>query len=100
MAKAMWKPGYRYKKAGIGLLDLIGGDVHQGDLFSGVDPRSRALMEVMDRANAKFGRGSMAFASSAKRVRGGEQRKQVCAMNQAALSPAYTTRWDQLVRVR
>ncbi|WP_343368528.1 Y-family DNA polymerase [Stenotrophomonas maltophilia] len=100
LTKAMWRQGHRYKKAGIGLLDLTAGDVHQGDLFAQVDPRSKALMEVMDRANAKFGRGSMAFASSAKRVRGGEQRKQVWAMNQAALSPAYTTRWDQLVRVR
>ncbi|WP_236613616.1 DUF4113 domain-containing protein [Xanthomonas arboricola] len=42
----------------------------------------------------------MAFASSAKRVRGVEQRKQVWAMNQAALSTAYATRWDQLIRVR
>jgi len=100
LAKAMWKPGYRYKKAGIGLLDLTASDVHQGDLFSGVDPRSKALMDVMDRANAKFGRGAMAFASSARRVRGGEQRKPVWAMNQTALSPAYTTRWDQLARVR
>ncbi|MBV6808171.1 DUF4113 domain-containing protein [Xanthomonas euvesicatoria] len=33
-------------------------------------------------------------------MRGGEQRKQVWAMNQATLSPAYTTRWDQLVRGR
>ncbi|QRD62778.1 Y-family DNA polymerase (plasmid) [Xanthomonas citri pv. citri] len=100
LTKAMWRQGYRYKKAGIGLLDLTAGDVHQGDLFAQVDPRSKALMEVMDKANAKFGRGSMAFASSAKRVRGGAQRRQLWAMNQAALSPAYTTRWDQLIRVR
>jgi len=100
LTKAMWREGYRYKKAGIGLLDLTARDVHQGDLFAQVDPRSHALMDVMDRANAKFGRGAMAFASSAKRVRGGEQRRQVWAMNQTALSPAYTTRWDQLVRVR
>ncbi|MDO7942987.1 hypothetical protein Q6A26_21615 [Xanthomonas euvesicatoria pv. eucalypti] len=54
LAKAMGKPDYRYKKAGVALLDLTAGDVHQGDLFSGVDPRSKALMEVMDRANAKL----------------------------------------------
>ncbi|WP_394687193.1 hypothetical protein [uncultured Xanthomonas sp.] len=74
---AMWRQGYRYKNAGIGLLDLTAGNVHQGDFFAQVDPRSKALMEVMevmDRANAKFGRGSMTFTSSAKRLRGGEQR--------------------------
>ncbi|SYZ54599.1 hypothetical protein CPBF426_27370 [Xanthomonas arboricola pv. juglandis] len=49
LAKTMWRPGYRYKKAGIGLLDLTAGNVHQGELFSGGDSRSKALMEVMDR---------------------------------------------------
>ncbi len=34
-------------------------------------------MEVMERAYAKFGRGSMAFASSAELVRSGAQRRQV-----------------------
>ncbi|WP_236512316.1 hypothetical protein [Stenotrophomonas sp. PA-6-5C] len=81
LTNAMWREDYRYKKAGIGLLDLTARDVHQGDLFAQVDPRSQALTDVMDRANAKFGRGAMAFASSAKRVRGGEQRRQVWAMN-------------------
>ncbi|MGA6147972.1 DUF4113 domain-containing protein [Stenotrophomonas sp. NPDC077461] len=65
-----------------------------------MQPRSKALMEVMERAYAKFGRGSMAFASSAELVRSGAQRRQVWAMNQAALSPAYTTRWDQLLKSR
>ncbi|MEN1994231.1 DUF4113 domain-containing protein [Stenotrophomonas bentonitica] len=100
LTKAMWRQGYHYKKAGIGLLDLSAGNVHQGDLFAQVDGRSQALMEVMDRANAKFGRGAMAFASSAKRVRHGEQRRPLWAMNQKSLSPAYTSRWDELVRVR
>ncbi len=77
LTKAMWRPGHRYKKADIGLLDLTASDIHQGDLFAQVDPRSKALMDVMDQANKRFGRGSMAFASLAKRVRGGEQLKQV-----------------------
>jgi len=100
LAKAMWRPGYRYKKAGVGLLDLTHSDVHQGDLFAGIDPRSQALMDVMDRANAKFGRGTMGMASSAWRSKGPALAKPVWAMNQKNLSPAYTTRWDQLVRVR
>ena len=100
LAKAMWKTGYRYKKAGVGLLDLTHGDVHQGDLFAGIDPRSQALMKVMDQANAKFGRGTMGMASSAWRSKGPALAKPVWAMNQKNLSPAYTTRWDQLVRVR
>ena len=59
LTKAMWRQGYRYKKGGIGLLDLTAGDVHPGDFLAQVDPRSKAIMEVKDRANAKFSRGSM-----------------------------------------
>lgn len=62
----MYRQGYRYKKAGVGLLDLTHGNQHQADLFSQVDPRSKVLM-VLDRANARFGRGSLGLASSAWR---------------------------------
>lgn len=94
LARSMYRKGYKYKKAGIGLLDLTAGSIVQGDLFSQVDPRSKALMEVLDKTNRKFGRGTMGFASS------GWKAKPVWAMNQKTLSPAYTTRWDQLLKVR
>lgn len=100
LAKAMYRPGYRYKKAGVGLLDLTAGDVHQADLFAGIDPRSKALMQVMDQANAKFGRGAVSMASSAWRQAKTGAAKPQWAMNQKSLSPAYTTRWDQLVKAR
>ncbi len=100
LAKAMYRPGYRYKKAGVGLLDLTAGDVHQADLFAGIDPRSQALMQVMDQANAKFGRGAVSMASSAWRQATTGAAKPQWAMNQKNLSPAYTTRWDQLVKAR
>lgn len=100
LAKAMYRPGYRYKKAGVGLLDLTAGDVHQADLFAGIDPRSKALMQVMDQANAKFGRGAVSMASSAWRQAKTGAAKPQWAMNQKSLSQAYTTRWDQLVKAR
>lgn len=94
LVRAMHRKGYRYKKAGVGLLDLTAGNVHQGDLFAGVDPRSKALMDALDMANQKFGRGTVGFASS------GWKPKPMWAMNQKSLSPAYTSRWDQLLQVR
>lgn len=100
LTKAMYRPGYRYKKAGVGLLDLTAGDVHQGDLFAGIDLRSHALMQVMDQANAKFGRGAVSMASSAWRQAKTGAAKPQWAMNQKNLSPSYTTRWDQLVKAR
>lgn len=93
LMRSMYRKGYCYKKAGVGLLDLTPGDIHQGDLFSGVDPRSAKLMSVLDTANQKFGRGTMGFASS------GWREKPKWGMRQENLSPAYTSRWDQLLRV-
>lgn len=102
LVRAMHKGNgqYRYKKAGVGLLDLTHGDAQQGDLFAQIDPRSKTLMEVMDRANAKFGRGSMGFASAAWQARDNKLAKPTWSVKREALSPAYTTRWDQLVRAR
>lgn len=96
LTRAMYRKGYRYKKAGVGLLDLTAGDSLQGDLFAGIDPRSAKLMEVLDTANRKFGRGTMGFAAGAWRSKA----KPLWSMNQQHLSPAYTTRWDQLLRVK
>lgn len=94
LAKAMYRKDYRYKKAGVGLLDLTAGSTVQADLFSGVDPRSQALMDALDSVNRKYGRGTLGLAASGWRVR------PQWAMNQKSLSPAYTSRWDQLLRVR
>lgn len=91
---SMYRKDYRYKKAGVGLLDLRAGSSYQADLFSGVDPRSAAIMQALDKANGRFGRGSLGFASSGWRAR------PTWGMRQANLSPAYTSRWDQLLRVR
>lgn len=94
LTRAMFRPGYAYKKAGVGLLDLSHGDTHQADLFAQIDPRSAKQMAVLDAINGKFGRGSMGFASAA--WRGGKPK---WAMRQENLSPAYTQKWSELLRV-
>lgn len=94
----MHRRGYRYKKAGVGLLDLTSADECQGDLFSGVDQRSNRLMEVLDTANRRFGRGAVCFAASAWRQKNDQPLPPLWAMKQRSLSPAYTTRWDQLLK--
>ena len=95
LLKAMHKQGYAYKKAGVGLLDLVDSDVVQGDLFSPQDaPRASKSMDVMDSINKRFGRGTLGMASS------GWKATPVWGMRQENLSPAYTQRWDQLMRVR
>jgi DNA polymerase V len=95
LLKAMHRPGYAYKKAGVGLLDLVDSNVVQGDLFSPQDePRAGKNMDVMDSINKRFGRGTMGMASS------GWKAKPTWGMRQENLSPAYTTRWSDVMRVR
>src|SRR5690606_23491367 len=94
LVRTMYRKGYRYKKAGVGLLDLTHGDSRQADLFAGMDPRSAKLMAVLDQANRRFGRGAMGFASAHRRT------PAQWRMRQEHLSPSYTTKWSDLLRVR
>ncbi|WP_200384855.1 DUF4113 domain-containing protein [Rhodocyclus tenuis] len=74
--------------------ELVGNDQVPADLFADehASGRSAALMAALDRVNAKFGRGtSKTGASTASQ--GAWQ------MRQARMSPCYSTRWEDLVRV-
>ncbi|MBU0741378.1 translesion error-prone DNA polymerase V subunit UmuC [bacterium] len=92
----IWKPGYRYMKAGVMLLDLVPESHDQGALFAAPQPRSRgrssSLMDVLDRLNRDLGRGTVRYAT--------EGLRKAWRMKQEHRSPAYTTRWDQLPVVR
>ena len=57
---AMYRPNTAWKKAGVGLVDLSAQHIQQTELFAPVrNPKSEALMKVLDAANLKFGRGSV-----------------------------------------
>ena len=107
LAKSMMKPGQRFKRGGVGLTDLVRGEQRQADLFYGPDVKRERGMEVMDKINAKYGRGTMGVGTTGWRVGGarpGEPRRgtQDAQWRPAlkALSPAYTTKWSELLRVR
>lgn len=87
--QAIYRPGYNFAKAGVHLLDLQDGSVEQHELAldGGVVDRS-ALMTAMDRINAKYGRGTVAVASSGT---AGAARRWV--MKQSLKTPDYTTDW-------
>lgn len=94
---AMCRPNVAWKKAGVGLVDLSAEHIQQADLFAPVrNPKSEALMKVLDAANHKFGRGSVSFASSST----APDRRRAWAMRQEHLSPSFTTQWDGILRVR
>lgn len=106
LAQAMMKPGQRYKRGGFGLVDLVRSEHRQTDLFCTPDPRRERSMAVLDRINARFSRGTIGVGTTGWQI-GGVRPGQARLCHQGpqwrptlkALSPAYTTRWDQLLRV-
>jgi DNA polymerase V len=88
----IYRPGYRYKKAGVLFTNLCHRNSVQPDLFDDRNrDRRRALMDTMDRINATHGRRTIVPLSS------GIHRPWL--MNQNRLSPRYTSCWDDLPTV-
>ncbi|MBZ6570320.1 translesion error-prone DNA polymerase V subunit UmuC [Klebsiella sp. JL973] len=91
---AIWEDGHRYQKAGVMLGDFYSQGVAQLNLFDDNAPRqnSEKLMEVLDHLNAKDGRGTLYFA--------GQGIQTAWQMKREMLSPRYTTRYSDLLKVR
>jgi DNA polymerase V len=91
---AIWHDGYRYQKAGVMLGDFYSQGVAQLNLFDDCAPQknSEKLMEVLDRLNAKDGKGTLYFAGQGIRTS--------WQMKREMLSPRYTTRVSDLLQVK
>ena len=96
--RAIHKPGYRYVKAGVMLVELQSSKQEQTslDLFDEpekVQPDGRRdLMATLDAVNERFGRDAVSIASSAKR-----NARSTHASRQERRSPRYTTRLDEVI---
>jgi hypothetical protein len=84
----------QYQKAGVMLGDFFSQGIAQLNLFDDNAPRrgSENLMDVLDHLNAKDGRGTLYFA--------GQGIQQQWQMKHEMLSPRYTTRYTDLLRVK
>lgn len=91
--RAIYRPSYRYVKAGVMLLDLRDRVCQQGQLFS-APPERAELMRTLDKVNAKWGRGTLGLGSA------GLASARSWTMNRQMLSPRYTTCWNELPVVR
>ncbi|MDL2322724.1 Y-family DNA polymerase [Bacteroidales bacterium OttesenSCG-928-A17] len=81
----IFRPGFKYKKAGVMLMDICSQDAVQGSIWDTIDrEKHKRLMEVLDRTNDKYGRNTLKLAV----LGDGEQWK----IKQERLSPCYTTR--------
>jgi DNA polymerase V len=91
--RRIYRPGYRYKKAGVILSDISPAGVAQGQLFADtqVSEKSIKLMAALDGINLRMGKGAIGLASD-----GVEQNWR---MNRGSMTPAYTSNWDELAVV-
>ena len=92
----IFKQGYHYKKIGVCLEDLIPKDPRQLDMFTQPSDEqlenTEILMAVIDNINNKYGRSTIRLAA--------EGYSKPWAMRAELKSPAYTTQWSDVPRVR
>ena len=87
--RAIYRDGYRYKKAGVMLTGLVPISQTQADLFDSQDRRkSTRLMSALDSINDRWGAGTLQYASS------GITKAWKTQFHRR--SPAYTTDWNAL----
>jgi DNA polymerase V len=85
----LYRPGFRFKKAGIIALEVTNAGQRQQNLFNRPDSaRDGRVSAVMDRINHAFGRHSIKLAA--------EGISPQWATKFEKRSPRYTTRWDEL----
>ena len=89
----LFREGFAYAKAEILLLDLHQRGEFTDDMFAQVQPvEAEQVMGVLDEINAKWGRGTLRPGRVPVAPGWGMKREM--------MSPSYTTRWDQLWRVK
>jgi DNA polymerase V len=96
--KRIYQLGLNYHKASITLSDIQPKGAMQLDVFAqdpvySANPKSDALMAVMDKINQTMGRGTLQLAAE------GLQHKKEWAMRRNHCSPRYTTRIDEVLTV-
>lgn len=101
----IYRPGYRYKKAGVMFKQVLNGETLQKSLFgnAGVGgfgalsadvsrEKNEKISGILDQVNSSFGKNSLFFASC------GVER--AWKMKRELKSPCYTTRWGELLEAR
>ncbi len=94
LLRRIWRDDVRYMKGGVMLADFSPASMHQGDLFADrqQDPRSEALMKVIDQIN----QGKLGKVYFAARGRDASE----WMMKREQLSPRYTTCISDLPAVK
>ena len=87
--RKLYRPGYKYLKSGIGLIEIMSKQHCQPDFFQPPQEKTAdALMATLDNINQRYGSGAAFLA--------GEGIRERWPMRQQHRSPCYTTDWNDL----
>lgn len=94
MLRSIYRPGYKFKKVGVMLSEIIAERQAPLDFFEPVyiDDERKTVMDCVDKVNSMWGAGTLNYASAG--ISKGWQ------MKRELLSPSYTSNWHQLLKVR
>ncbi len=87
----IYRPGYKYKKAGVIVLDFLPEENQQMNLFENRDVRHIPLMKVMDQLNRRYSKDLIRLGTQAP--------GRTWRMRQEKLSKRYTTDIDDIIAV-
>jgi DNA polymerase V len=87
----MFQDKIDYKKAGVIVTSLVPNNSYQLGIFENEDYRHQPLMKTMDYINSKYGE---------KIKLANQDLKQKWKMKQEFLSPCYTTKIDDIIKIK
>jgi len=90
--KSIYKPGIKYKKAGVIVTGIVPTNNYQLNLFNKEDPKHKPLMSAIDLINKKY--------KNHKIKLGNQDLERTWKMRQERLSPKYTTNINDIITVR
>ena len=90
--KKIFRKGIEYKKAGTIVMGLDSSGNHQLNLFENENPKHKHLMKIIDYIQKKEGQNKIKLAS--------QDLKKRWKMKQEKLSPNYTCKVNDIIKVR
>ena len=92
LLRAIFRPGYFYKKAGVILLDLVSSHSRQGLLFEEFgDDRTRGFVDAVEEVATRYGPSGGFWAAQGI--------DKSWSMRREMRTPRYTTNWSEIPEV-
>lgn len=89
----IYRKGYWYKKAGVIIMEVAPDNAIQQNIFDTVDRnKQQRLMKVVDKLNSGFTKNNLTLA-----IQGGRRKWK---LKQELLSPCYTTRLSDIIKIK